>query len=260
MTRRIESVSTVYQERLKKALRQSAWELLRKYAPYGPPYDPLLVAQGMQVDVRETELVGIEGYIETNNGKYVAVISTNAQETRQRFTLGHELCHVLLMRKAEDGKPVRLIRFRANGSLPGLHQDPVEESLCNYFAGELLMPSGEIYMQLSGQAVEPKTILSLAQSYDVSTQAAAIQIVRVLRDSLIACSFWNLGSLWPVPVWWTGFKTQYQSELRRLEALAGRKTELVEAWQSYGGRKQRVKIMIAPTPAMRYAMILVVKS
>lgn len=259
MTTPVRSVSTVYRERLRRVLQLNAWELLRKYAPGGPPYDPRLVAQGMQVDVQETELAGIEGYIEMKDGRYVAVISKSAQERRRRFTLAHELCHVLLMRKAEDGRPVRLIRFRTNGNLPGLHQDPVEESLCNYFAGELLMPSNEIRTRLSERMLEPVTILDLAADYEVSIQAAAIQIVRELKSQVIACSLWNLESLWPVPVWWTGFETQYQSELQRLESLAEEKAELIEIWQSYSGRRQRVKIMVTPTPAMRYAIILIVK-
>ncbi len=259
MTTGIRSVSTVYQERLRKALRTRARELLCQFDPGGPPYDPYLVAQGMRVSVQETNLAGIEGYVEIEGGKYVAVISNNSQETRRRFTLAHELCHVLLMRKAEDGKPVRLIRFRANGNLPGLHQDPVEESLCNYFAGELLMPSEEVRARLSSRVVEPEVLLGLARAYDVSTQAAAIQIVRALRDRVVACSFWNLETLWPVPLWWAGFRTQYQSELRKLERMAERKSEVADVWQSYGGRTGRVKVMVTPTPATRYAVILVLK-
>jgi hypothetical protein len=260
MKTQVVSVSTEYHERLRAALRRHARELLRKYTPEGPPYDPYLVAQGIGVDVRDTELAGIEGFIETINGRYVASISTGANETRRRFTLAHELCHVLLMRTAEDGKPVNLIRFRANGNLPGLHQDPVEESLCNYFAGELLMPSDEISRRLLGREVVPATILDFAREYDVSQHAAAIQIVRVLKDKLIACSFWNLQSLWPLPLWWTGFRTQYQSELRRLEGLAESRCDVVEVWDSYGGRRQRVTVMVTPTPAKRYAMIVVAKS
>ncbi len=259
MKTQVISVSTEYHERLRAALRRHARELLRKYTPEGPPYDPYLVAQGIGVDVQDTELAGIEGFIETINGRYVASISTGANETRRRFTLAHELCHVLLMRTADDGKPVNLIRFRANGNLPGLHQDPVEESLCNFFAGELLMPSDEIHNRLQGQKVVPSTILDFAQEYDVSQHAAAIQIVRVLKDKLLACSFWNLQSLWPLPLWWTGFRTQYQSELRCLEGLAERRREVMEVWDSYGGRRQRVIVMVTPTPAKRYAMILVAK-
>jgi hypothetical protein len=260
MKTQVKSVSTEYQERLRQALRNCARELLHKYAPDGPPYDPYMVADGLRVDVKDTELAGIEGFIETKNGRYVASISTGAHETRRRFTLAHELCHVLLMRKAEGGTPVNLIRFRANGNLPGLHQDPVEESLCNYFAGELLMPSDEIHKRLLRQSVEPTTILDFASDYQVSHQAAAIQIVKVLKDRIIACSFWNLQSLWPMPLWWTGFRTQHQAELRRLEGLVERKTEVIEVWQSYGGKRQRVKIMITPTPAKRFAMILVMRS
>jgi hypothetical protein len=80
-----------------------------------------------------------------------------------------------------------------------------------------------------------------------------------LSDQIVACSFWNLESLWPVPVWWIGIKTQSKSELQKLEALTEERTELIETWQSYNSRRQRVKIMVMPTPAVRYAMILIVR-
>ncbi len=88
----------------------------------------------MGVEVRECDLKGIDGYVEVVGGKYVASISRRINPGRQRFTLGHELCHVVLMKQAEDGKPLPLVRYRTKGGLPGLHQDPQEEALCNYFA------------------------------------------------------------------------------------------------------------------------------
>jgi hypothetical protein len=43
----------------------------------------------LKVDVHETRLAGVEGYVETIDGKYLATISTDAAETRRRFTLAH---------------------------------------------------------------------------------------------------------------------------------------------------------------------------
>ena len=255
---RIRSVGAEYQA-LKKALRSCAQNLLQQYGSDGPPYDPHRIAKVLKVDVHETRLAGVEGYVETIDSKYVATISTDAAETRRRFTLAHELCHVVLMRKAERGTPVRLIRFRSNGTLPGLHQDPVEESLCNYFAAELLMPSDEIRLRLAVHPIDPMTIMDIANAYNVSIQSAAIQTVSVLKDRLIACSFWNLDSLWPLPIWWTGLKTNQEDEIRKLEKLAETRSEQVEIWSAYAGRKRSVKIEVTPTPAMHFAMMLIKK-
>lgn len=260
MMTQITSVSTKHQEQLKLVLKKSAQALLATYAPTGPPYDPKLIAEKLGVAVHEKELSGVEGYLDTSEGRYIAVISSTAKETRRRFTLAHELCHFLLMRRAEDGKPVRLIRFRSNGSLPGLHHDPVEESLCDYFASELLMPSDEISKLLAGREIDPTSIYEIAEHYQVSVQAAAIQIVRALGEHLLACSFWNLESLWPIPVWWTGCRTRHTRELRQLEVLAEQKTDRVELWGTYAGKYQQVKITVMPTPRLRFAMILVTKS
>ena len=254
----ITSVSTKHQERLKLVLKKSAHALLATYAPTGPPYDPKLIAEKLGVAVHETQLNGVEGYLDSSEGgRYIAVISSTANEARRRFTLAHELCHFLLMQRAEDGKQVKLIRFRSNGSLPGLHHDPVEESLCDYFASELLMPSNEISKLLAGREIVPSTIYEVAEHFRVSIQAAAIQIVRSLSEHLLACSYWNLEALWPVPVWWTGCRTRHTRELRHLELLAERRTDLVELWGTYAGRYQQVKVSVMPTPKMRFAMILV---
>jgi Zn-dependent peptidase ImmA (M78 family) len=256
----ITSVSTKHKERLKLVLKKSAQALLATYAPTGPPYDPKLIAEKLGVAVQETQLSGLEGYLDTSEGRYIAVISSAANERRRRFTLAHELCHVLLMQRAEDGKPLRLVRFRSNGSLPGLHHDPVEESLCDYFASELLMPSDEISKRLAGREIVPTTIYKFAEHYQVSIQAAAIQIVRSLSEHLLACSFWNLESLWPIPVWWTGYRTRHTRELRQLEILAEQRANRVELWGTYGGKYQLVKVSVMPTPKMRFAMILITKT
>jgi len=104
-------------------------------------------------------------------------------------------------------------------SVNGMHQDPIEESLCNYFAGELLMPANEVKERLKGKTIEPETIFNLGKEFHVSSQAAAVNVIK-LRKEIIACTLWSLNSLWPLPVWWVGRKTKLLSELKALEYLA----------------------------------------
>lgn len=256
MKRRTSRYSSCY-ENLRMELKNRADLLRRKYAPPGPPYDVLSIADGMGVDVEFASLKGIDGYVETMERNYRAVISTESIEARQRFTLGHELCHVLLMRRAEEGTPVPLVRYRSNGSLPGLHQDPIEESLCNFFAGELLAPTHEIDVRINQQAVTPQTILNIAADYKISMQAAAVKATQVLGSRRTACSLWNLQTLWPVPVWWAGLETTCRIELERLECLVSEKAELRDCWDSYNGKNKSVRIQVAPTQELKYALVLI---
>jgi IrrE N-terminal-like domain len=85
---------------------------------------------------------------------------------RQRFTLAHEIGHFVI--REELRARTRLSRF-------GL-EDPDEERLCNEFAAELLMPSGNLGRDLEYFGVGAKTVLRLAERYAVSLQALLNQI------------------------------------------------------------------------------------
>jgi uncharacterized protein DUF955 len=126
---------------------------------------------------------------------------------------GHELCHVWLMRQAEDGHPAPLVRYRNTQNLPGLHQDPLEEYLCNFFAGELLIPSGELQDRFKNKVVGPTSVFKLANEFFVSPQTAAIQLSNAMPGTLVACCLWNLESLWPLPMCVDRKQNSYQGRV-----------------------------------------------
>jgi IrrE N-terminal-like domain len=149
-------------------LRRIAYDLLGKCAPNGPPYDPFLIAKHMQVNVHIEAISGLDGFIEVKCGKYFAVISSLTNRHRQRFTLSHELGHVLFMRDAAKGSVVPPVRYRSSGCPPGLHQDPIEEALCNEFASELLLPTGETKSRVTDTSDPINSVLELSSVFDVS--------------------------------------------------------------------------------------------
>jgi hypothetical protein len=256
-------VKTAFGERekyLREVLKGRASYLLKRYARGGPPYDPYHIADGMGVEVQECDLNGVDGFVEIVGGQYVASISKRIPVSRQRFTLGHELCHVLLMRRADDGKPLPLVRYRTKGAMPALHQDPQEEALCNFFAGELLMPSGEVSVRVNNRPVIPQTIFKLANTYKVSVQAAVVQLMKVMNRKEFGFVFWNLESLWPMPLWWYGLKTKQRAELQMLEGIASSGGDYMDLWETYAGRRQRVKILCSPTPERRFSIMVIAKS
>ena len=243
-------------KQLKVFLAGEASRLRLSCGLHAPPYDLYSVADLLEVQVEERFIPDFDGYIEVRDKKYVAVISTKKHPTRQRFTLGHELGHVVLMKFMEkEGAPPRT-RYRTSRKVPTLHQDPVEESLCNFFAGELLMPHDEVKNRLGKTGVGPETIFRLAKEFDVSIQAAAVNVVKT-KKRIVACTLWSLDSLWPLPVWWVGTKTKLVSELKALEYLVGKRQDWIDLWESYGEKDCQFQIRVAPSPERRFALIVI---
>ena len=108
------------------------------------------------------------------------VIKLNAESspTRKRFTLAHELSHLLL------------------GTVPGrrsmCREDPALESACDSIAAELLMPSEQAigFVRDLGQP-SPEKLRAIASRYDVSLRVAAIRVHSTFRLWKCCIGFWE---------------------------------------------------------------------
>src|SRR5712664_1086427 len=69
----------------------------------GAPYDPFLLAAHLGVPVNEVDLNGIDGYVESHGNNYCVFLSSRGSRVRRRFTLSHELAHVIFMQTARRG-------------------------------------------------------------------------------------------------------------------------------------------------------------
>lgn len=110
-----------------------------------------------------------------------AVIGVNSlhAETRQRFTIAHEIGHLLLHHDeqlhVDSSFP---IGFRTVASSRA--EDP-KEIEANQFAAELLMPSALLTEDLKGRGLDledDSTARMLAQRYGVSVHAMTIRLSR----------------------------------------------------------------------------------
>ena len=149
---------------------KEARELASKVAGV-PPYDPKVAAELLHVKVEYSPLKGLDGNEERRQSGWCAVISNQASSTRQRFTLAHELCHVLLMRDAAQGISVPFVRYRTTGVASSFHQDPQEEALCNAFAAEFLMPRDSLRKVLAKSRFDTNLVFRVAERFQVSIQA-----------------------------------------------------------------------------------------
>lgn len=107
---------------------------------------------------------GLAGSI---NGSPVIVVSTCQTGDRQRFTLAHELGHLVLHDR--------------------LHKNLDEEKACNIFAGAFLLPKVSLLQHLGEKrrALEPRELYMLKQEFGISMMAI---LVRAGQTSIISAS------------------------------------------------------------------------
>jgi Zn-dependent peptidase ImmA (M78 family) len=250
------------------AVRDWANGFHRNLFPHGAPYDPFSLASHLGVTVKEIDLNGVDGYVESIGNDYRVFLSSRAPILRRRFTLSHELAHVIFMRTAKKGgiKDSYLVRYRRNGLPTSEFQDEREERLCNAFAEEFLLPTEALMERKFSSDLRPCHIMGVSNEFQVSMHAVAVKFSRLFSRDRVATSLWNLKTPWPVATWWAGasswFKKQWlvKSDTTAFEELAKicllESRELTEIWAARGKRKFDVKIRVAPANSKHYAIVV----
>jgi hypothetical protein len=138
------------------------------------------------------------GLFRAADGKLVIKLNTQSSLARRRFTLAHELGHLLL------------------GTIPGRrskdHSDAVLERACDCIAAELLMPTEKAvpYVRELGSPC-PEKLRAIASRFKVSLQVAAI---RVCQDFLLwkcGVGYWER-SPQPRTIWFVGQRRWNKTE------------------------------------------------
>ena len=101
----------------------------------------------------------------------IIYVNNNKAKNRQIFTLFHELAHLLMHTGGVDTRQDDYIEY-----LTG--DDRRIEVLCNQFAGEFLVPSGDFRARLVGKSIHDRVIADFAALYGVSRET----ILRRLLD------------------------------------------------------------------------------
>ena len=83
----------------------------RDLFPSGAPCDPFLLASHLGVSVQEIDLKGVDGYVESFKGDYRVFLSSLAPFVRRRFTLSHELAHVISCEQQKEEESRTLTSF-----------------------------------------------------------------------------------------------------------------------------------------------------
>lgn len=127
----------------------------------GIPVDLISIAkkQGYDVYNISTDEPNVSGLVDYNK-KVIGVCKTDS-DLRKRFTIGHEIGHIVLDHQ-EQGMHVDR----------RTHITSEKESQANYFSGALLMPKNyfiKAYTTLGGD------LAAVAKIFDVSEAAAAVR-------------------------------------------------------------------------------------
>ncbi|QKW09381.1 ImmA/IrrE family metallo-endopeptidase [Streptomyces sp. NA04227] len=135
------------------------------------------------VDVAKAELPrGVDGAAWQADGFRLVLLRAGAAWTRQRFTLAHELGHILA-RDAQD----MLTETRLS---PGRQKD-LGEVRANVFAANFLMPRAEITAALGGRRPTDEDFRSLVVRFKVSPSALAARLEGLGAIDSEQCARWR---------------------------------------------------------------------
>ncbi|USQ95893.1 ImmA/IrrE family metallo-endopeptidase [Caulobacter sp. RL271] len=156
--------------------RRRAEDLIRLFSQ--PPVDLNLVATTLGAEIRTYELKpDISGILYRDGERRVIVVNQDHSIERQRFTIAHELGHLVLHR----GQPVHVDEgFRVNlRDRRSATAEDVEEIEANAFAADLLMPAKWLRADVEQHFIDltdDNAMHALASRYGVSTQAMAYRL------------------------------------------------------------------------------------
>lgn len=99
-------------------------------------------------------------------GKHVIIVNGNHREERQRFTVLHEVGHIVLgLSSQHHGGTLK------TGVLLSYGRRPEEEVLCDVFAAECLLPCDLFAKQVADTDISLDAVKSLAEEYKASLTA-----------------------------------------------------------------------------------------
>jgi len=157
-------------------------DLLRKYKIRSPaiPVDKIAEEEGASIVFKQFNNE-VSGLLLRQNNTAIIAVERDQPPARRRFTVAHELAHLLL----HEGTELRVDKkFRVNlRSAESSTAEDVEEIEANAFAAGLLMPEDFLKKDLENvvfDVEDTQQVHDLAKRYEVSTQAMTIRLVNLM--------------------------------------------------------------------------------
>jgi Zn-dependent peptidase ImmA (M78 family) len=157
-------------------------ELLAQNNVQSAPIPIILIAQNCGAIVRYQAFNNeISGVLVRNADAAVIGVEKNQLPARQRFTIAHELGH-LLLHSGEQVHVDKQFRLNFRSAVSATAQD-VEEIEANAFAASILMPERFVRRDtanLQFDVEDEQEVRSLALAYGVSAQAMALRLINMV--------------------------------------------------------------------------------
>jgi Zn-dependent peptidase ImmA (M78 family) len=165
----------------------NAARVLAKKYNLTPPINVEALIRDMGITLEDTTLDSMSGFAYQKDGNRVIGINSTDGDARKKFTMAHELGHMIVHAKDDVTFDKNFVYFRDSRSSTGLLPKEVE---ANAFAAELLMPAERLTKQIIAvggiDLVDSHDkIEELAKEYEVSFSAMTVRI-----DSLAKQGAW----------------------------------------------------------------------
>jgi len=144
----------------------------REFAEAHFPEAPEKLAGELGISIRESPLDGCDGWCLTHDNRSIVRINSSQTGPRKRFTLAHELGHLILGIPGVVGESYEDM----------LSSNSAEERRVNELASDLLMPTKIVRTVVRDVPVVAGTLTKLARKANVSEIAAAIRVCNLAAE------------------------------------------------------------------------------
>lgn len=151
------------------------------------PVDEKVITELPKVHVQRLSPLPVSGATQWSQGRWIILLNANESTTRQRFSLAHELKHIV------DHRFVDILYNR----IPEDERREFIERICDYFAGCLLVPRPWLKRAWGNGIQQPA---ELAARFRVSQQAVQVRLSQIgLGERSRRCSRVAPGWALPLP-------------------------------------------------------------
>lgn len=168
-----------------KNTKKLASDILARHGVIEPPVPIEYIARAEGAKIARNQFNGPQSGFALRTGEgstWIIGVNSSTSPRRQRFTIAHELGHLLL----HEGKPLIIdhsvmVNFRDETSSLGTNNEEIE---ANGFAAEVLMPRHMVFSQAmkvveAGYLTREELIKQLSRIFDVSVEAMGYRLINL---------------------------------------------------------------------------------
>ncbi len=143
-----------------------ASRFLRLVGTEEAPVDERTISELPKLQVQRFSPLPVSGATQWSSGRWMILLNGGESPARQRFSLAHEFKHII------DHRFVDVLY----NDIPGADRHDFMESVCDYFAGCLLVPRPWLKRAWGNGIQRPA---DLAKRFDVSQQAIQVRLSQI---------------------------------------------------------------------------------